>query len=539
VILFVSDNFLEEYVGGAELTTDALMRESLIPVTKVLSRNLSIKEMEKHKEDFWVFGNFAFVPEECLIYAAKNLNYGVLEYDYKYCAYRSPEKHAKEHGECRCESSRVGKIASIFLSSAKALWWMSKGQMNYYHDKFPFLKNGRNVVLSSVFSRETLALIETLDVDNKNNKWIILNSPSWIKGTEDSVRYAKKNNLEYELIWGLEYESLLKKLANSKGLVFLPKGSDTCPRIVIEAKLLGCELVLNENVQHKDEIWFETKETAMNHLRSRTSVFWKDVEDASKNIDILKKEEKSDTKYNVIIPFYNAATWIGRCIDSVKRQRHDNFECVLVDDISDDQSLDNAITAIGDDPRFRIIVNKEKQYALKNISMAIDTIEDPKDEDVVVILDGDDWLASSLVLSRLNKEYSDKECLVTYGSYVFHPWGVRGPEPSRYPKSIVEGNSFREDIWRASHLRTFRHGLWKYIDHEDLKDNSGEYYTMAYDQAIMLPLLEMAGERHRYIEDVLHVYNKENPLNVDKIKAIKQSETAKEIRQKRKYDRIK
>ena len=167
MILFVSDNFLEEYVGGAELTTDALMRESLIPVTKVLSRNLSIKEMEKHKEDFWVFGNFAFVPEECLIYAAKNLNYGVLEYDYKYCAYRSPEKHAKEHGECRCESSRVGKIASIFLSSAKALWWMSKGQMNYYHDKFPFLKNGRNVVLSSVFSRETLALIETLDVEKK------------------------------------------------------------------------------------------------------------------------------------------------------------------------------------------------------------------------------------------------------------------------------------------------------------------------------------------------------------------------------------
>jgi hypothetical protein len=88
-------------------------------------------------------------------------------------------------------------------------------------------------------------------------------------------------------------------------------------------------------------------------------------------------------------------------------------------------------------------------------------------------------------------------------------------------------------------LRTFRYGLWKNIDHDDLKDENGEYYTMAYDQAIMLPILEMSGERCRYIDDILHVYNKENPLNVDKIKALKQSETAKEIRQKRKYNRIK
>ena len=97
MIIFVSDNFIEQYVGGAELTTDAIMKDSLLPVAKLLSRNVNTREMEKYKEHFWVFGNFALVPEECLIYAAKNLNYGVLEYDYKYCIYRSPEKH---YGGC-------------------------------------------------------------------------------------------------------------------------------------------------------------------------------------------------------------------------------------------------------------------------------------------------------------------------------------------------------------------------------------------------------------------------------------------------------
>ena len=54
----------------------------------------------------------------------------------------------------------------------------------------------------------------------------------------------------------------------------------------------------------------------------------------------------------------------------------------------------------------------------------------------------------------------------------------------------------------------------------------------------MLPLLEMAGRRATYIPEVLHVYNKENPLNVDKIKTDKQVALAHEIRSKKEYKRI-
>jgi len=48
----------------------------------------------------------------------------------------------------------------------------------------------------------------------------------------------------------------------------------------------------------------------------------------------------------------------------------------------------------------------------------------------------------------------------------------------------------------------------------------------------MLPLLEMASDKSYFINDVLYVYNKENPLNVDKIKAKVQYETMLEIRKK-------
>ena len=55
----------------------------------------------------------------------------------------------------------------------------------------------------------------------------------------------------------------------------------------------------------------------------------------------------------------------------------------------------------------------------------------------------------------------------------------------------------------------------------------------------MLPILEMAGEKSKFIDSILHVYNKENPLNVDKVKTEKQVLTSHQIRQKEPYRRIK
>ena len=54
----------------------------------------------------------------------------------------------------------------------------------------------------------------------------------------------------------------------------------------------------------------------------------------------------------------------------------------------------------------------------------------------------------------------------------------------------------------------------------------------------MLPLLEMSGHKAKYVSDILHVYNKENPLNVDKIKTQQQVNTAREIRNKKPYKRV-
>ncbi len=537
MLFFVSDAFVEHYSGGAELTTEAIIQSSNYPINKLTSEQVNPTILERYKDSYWIFGNFSGLSTKSIIYAIKNLNYSIIEYDYKFCKFRSIKKHINFEGECDCHTSSTGKLIATFLAKSDKNFWMSAKQLDLHQERFPFL-NKNNVVLNSVFSEKTLANLKKFKTSEKNNKWIILNSPSWIKGAQDAVDYAKNNNLEYELVWGLEYNDLLQKLSESKGLIFLPKAGDTCPRLVMEAKILGCELILNDDVQHKDEEWFENYETIMTHLETRCKVFWDNLESvASSTLKFRAIEEPESVNFKVIVPFYNVQDWIDKCIKSLKSQRYRKFQCYLIDDMSTDNSAKIISKAIDGDPRFTLISNETKQYALGNISKTLDNIH-CDDSDVIILLDGDDWLASTHSMSILANTYRTSECLMTYGSYVYNPGGVVGVEPSEYPLHVIESNAYRQDMWRASHLRSFRYDLWTKIKQEDLQDENGEYYKMTYDQAIMLPLLEMAGHKSRFISDILYVYNKENPLNVDKIKAEKQYALAQKIRGMTPYGRL-
>ncbi len=537
MVIFVSDLFVKDYVGGGELSTQALIESCLLPVAQINSRFCTPEIMQKHKDAFWVFANFSELSLQCILYAIKNLSYSVIEYDYKFCKYRSPEKHAEEEGNCDCNDSQLAKAVTMFLTHSKTTFWMSYNQKQKYIDNFSFIENHQTQVLSSVFSEQSLNYITSLDFSNKNNKYLILNSNSWIKGAIDCREYAEANNLEYEMVWNLEYKELLQKLADSKGIIFLPKGGDTCPRFTIEAKLLGCELIINDNVQHKDEKWFATRESCLKYMRSRTEFFWENIEKIWNQETPSTESQDSTQTFRIITPFYNAEGFIGRCIYSLKRQQNQNFQCYMIDDVSDDKSATIAMLSTLDDKRFKLIENEDKKYALQNISDAIASIEDIKDDDIIILLDGDDWLPSSKTLSHLEKVYSENQCLMTYGSYVYAPSGEKGVEPSKYPQEVIDNNSYRQDQWRASHLRTFKYKLWKELDQNDLQNDDG-YYKVAYDQAIMLPLLEMAGNKAIYIPEVMHVYNRINPLNVDKTKQQEQFLTAQEVRAKKPYQRL-
>jgi hypothetical protein len=541
MIIFVADYFAEEYGGGAELTSEAIISGTNLPVLKLKSDSITNEHIDKLSNYFWVFGNFTAIRSpDLLISIAKKLNYSVIEYDYKFCKLRLPEKHKSFNEECKCEQDFQGKLISLFYNSAKSLWFMSKKQMDIYTNKFPFLKKESTEVLSSIFDKETLNLMDHLTNKNKDRKdvWLIQSSNSWVKGTQNTIEYAKTNNLNFEVFQGLTYTEMLEKFSNSKGFLFLPNGEDTCPRTVIEAKLLGCELILNDNVQHKDELWFSgDRQACVDYLSSRAEYFWEQNNSFFPHKLPASNKKEHLTHFKIVIPAYNSEQWISKTIQSVREQEYTNFKCYIVDDISTDKTAEIVKKEIIDDDRFCFIENSEKKYALKNI---YDTIElsCASDEDVIVLLDGDDWLSNKYSLQHLNLCYLEDKCYMTFGSFIRFPDGMLGPESSEYPSEVVESNSFRKDNWRASHLKTYKVFLWNLIKKKDFLNEEGKFYENCYDQAIMLPMLEMSGDKIKFVPEIMCIYNVGNPNAVNKTRVNKQYNNMLKIRSKEPYKRI-
>jgi len=292
-IIFVSDVFAEQYAGGAELTTEALIKRSPVPVQKIWSRDVNLDLLRQGSQKYWIFGNFASLDFNLIPTIVANINYSILEYDYKYCKYRSPEKHLFiEKEPCNCENTPHGKMISAFFFGAKSLWWMSEAQQKFYCNLFPFLSGQKNTVLSSVFDDEFFINIKHLREKNaskRTEKWSVMGSGSWIKGTDLAEEWCKKNGYDYEVVGNLPYEKALERLAQSTGFVYLPKGMDTCPRMVIEAKLLGCQLHLNNDVQHANEEWFNTDniQEIEEYLYASRDLFWRHImDDANHQVSI-------------------------------------------------------------------------------------------------------------------------------------------------------------------------------------------------------------------------------------------------------------
>lgn len=273
-IIFVSDLFLEQYVGGAELTTDALLKkQNKYEVLKINSNSINLEFIDINKNNIWIFGNYSNLSLSCMFKIMKNIEYYIIEYDYKFCEIRNPSLHQIYKNECSCKTSEHGRLVSMFMKNAKCLFFMSENQKNIYFTLFPYLVSCKNMILSSVFTDNDLEyMYNTKKV--KNDKWIIFNSNNILKGTKEGIEYAKSNRLNYELVSNLRHREVLNKLSESYGLIFLPNGEDTCPRLVIEAKLLGCKLVCNDKVQHYNESWFQTVDSTFKYMTNRAEIFW-------------------------------------------------------------------------------------------------------------------------------------------------------------------------------------------------------------------------------------------------------------------------
>jgi len=230
---------------------------------------------------------------------------------------------------------------------------------------------------------------------------------------------------------------------------------------------------------------------------------------------------------------YNCSKYVKNHLDSVKNQTFKDYVHILVDDCSVDGTLD-IICQNRDNNMFIHRTGKNQKW----IQNAINFLS-VSDDDIVIILDMDDWLADIHVFEDIIKAYEETNCWMTYSKFYYTSKKSTSDWIPPYSEQTLKDSSFRKSIWSFTHLRTFKGFLWNKLNKEDLKDKNGKYFKYAYDQAIFFPMLEMSSpDKIQRIDKVQYIYNDNNPLQVEKLNRKEQEEIAKCVRSKKPYQRL-
>ena len=242
-------------------------------------------------------------------------------------------------------------------------------------------------------------------------------------------------------------------------------------------------------------------------------------------------------EWEIVIPTYNNEKWCIQNIESVVQQTYPHWHATVVVDCATDATerlLREYIQQHNLGHKIRLMVNKTRRGALANIYTAVWACPGSK---IIGVLDGDDWFSSDQVLEKITQVYRTQDVWLTYGNFRFWPENRDG-WCRDYDYDVIKKNSFRSVPGvLPSHFRTFYAWLFKRIKLKDLLCE-GKFYPMAWDLAMMFPMIEMASERHRCIKEIMYIYNIANPLNDFNVNIALQSALAGEIRSKKPYRRL-
>lgn len=181
-----------------------------------------------------------------------------------------------------------------------------------------------------------------------------------------------------------------------------------------------------------------------------------------------KSKSKKAPFVSVVVALYNADRFLNQCVDSILNQTYRDFELILVDDGSSDDSPQICDGYAKIDKRVKVIHQKNGgQTVARQNGLKIAKGE------YVLIFDSDDWLELNALGVMVKSAIGDKADIVTfngYFEYAHHNCRVKQPAKSGvfdreglkkyiYPTMIYSGRFFYFGIFAAMWNKLFRRSL--------------------------------------------------------------------------------
>lgn len=162
------------------------------------------------------------------------------------------------------------------------------------------------------------------------------------------------------------------------------------------------------------------------------------------------------TKVSVIVPVYNGAATIKRCLDSLIGQTYENIEIIVIDDGSDDASPKICDNYANSDKRIKVIHQKNR-----GVSCTRNNGIQNATGDYIMFLDGDDAIdknAIEICVKHTDKGFWD---VVTFG---YHMYLETKSEIKKQNDIVYQADELknREEI-KKSFVDSCKKGLFDFV----------------------------------------------------------------------------
>lgn len=194
-----------------------------------------------------------------------------------------------------------------------------------------------------------------------------------------------------------------------------------------------------------------------------------------------RKTEKTLPLVSVVIPAYNAEPYVSQTLDSVLHQTYENFEVIIVDDCSEDNTWSVLQSYAAVEKRIRLFQNKENSGVSKTRNFAV---AEAKGE-LIAYLDSDDvWEESKLEKQvRLYLEKPDAALIYT-GSAFIDAAGKRASYVMPVPEEIDYRELLKQNKISCSSVLVRREYMLKYkMEGENMHEDYAVWLRMLRDGA--------------------------------------------------------
>lgn len=215
----------------------------------------------------------------------------------------------------------------------------------------------------------------------------------------------------------------------------------------------------------------------------------------------IEKAKSGDTKtmISIIIPVYNVAPYIDRCMESIVSQSYQNLEILLINDGSTDTSLERCLAWRKKDDRVIVIDKKNDGLGpVRNYGIHIARGE------YIASVDPDDWVDSQYIEKLLSAIIRYNADLVVCNSFEYiEQTGQKIVGYAASGNSLIQTKQEKLDYMKKLPKLSF----WGKLYRKSLLTDNQIYQpnTTAQDVAVVVQTIACANKIVT-IEDVLYFY---------------------------------